>query len=284
MQYPFSEELHNGEINDIWNGLKLEPHTKGQKFFTCAEHLALSLSTDGVPIFKSSSTTLWPVYLIVNNLPPDIRMNSENVITTSLWYGPCKPPMHYLLAPVVRSLEKLATAGITMSTPSGTKTVRAKLQLGIFDLLAKAAVLNMMQFNGKFGCSTCLNPGIHQDGSRIYLPQTAPLRTHAVVNLFAKRAEESGKPVKGIKGCSVLSPIVDLVDSIPVDYMHAVLEGVTRWMLHRWFDSKHHEEAFYMRRYLKSIDQALIRQCPPSEISRSPRSIDSHYFKLLDGL
>lgn len=276
LQYPLSAKLHDGKIHDIWNGEKLKPHTTGQNFYTNPEHLAFSLSTDGVPIFKSSSTSLWPVYLVINNLPPSIRMNSENVITTSLWYGPRKPPIRLLLSPVVKKLEKLATVGITLSTPAGFKTIRGKLQLGVFDLPAKAAVLNMKQFNGEFGCSTCLNPGIYQNRSRIYMPQKFSLRTQRGIQSCAASAVSIGESVNGIKGYSVLSSIVDVVDSVPVDYMHAVLEGVTRWLLHRWFDSKHHGEAFYLGRYLKAIDQALIKQCPPNEISRAPRAIELH--------
>ena len=37
-------------------------------FFTYPEHLGLSLSTHGVPVFKSSPDSLWPVYLTINNL------------------------------------------------------------------------------------------------------------------------------------------------------------------------------------------------------------------------
>ena len=45
--------------------------------------------------------------------------------------------------------------------------------------------------------------------------------------------------VQGILGISPLASLLDLVDSIPVDYMHCVLEGVTRWLPKAWFDSSH---------------------------------------------
>ena len=76
----------------------------------------------------------------------------------------------------------------------------------------------------------------------------------------AEKAVKRATPVLGVKGYSALSPVMDLVDSVPVDYMHAVLEGVTRWLLHKWFDSKHHAEPYYLGRHLKSIDQALLQQ------------------------
>ena len=51
LQYPFDASLRDGAIHDIWNGEKLR---NSREFFSCPEHLAFSLSTDGVPIFKSS--------------------------------------------------------------------------------------------------------------------------------------------------------------------------------------------------------------------------------------
>lgn len=276
LKYPFSSKLRDEVFQDIWNGEMLQGELGTDAFFSAPQNLAFSLFTDGIPLFKSSSTSLWPVYLVVNNLPPSIRMNSENIVLCSLWCGPSKPPMHSLLDPIVKTLEKLATTGIALCTPEGVKIVRGKVVLGIFDLPAKAAVLNMKQFNGEYGCSTCLHPGIHQNGSRVYLPQEMDLRSNVTVHHCAAEAERTGTPNYGIKGVSVLSPVVDLVKSVPVDYMHAVLEGVTRWLLRAWFESKNHSEPYYLGRHLRSIDEALLQQHPPSELSRPPRSISKH--------
>ncbi len=43
----------------------------------------------------------------------------------------------------------------------------------------------------------------------------------------AKEAVENGKLCNGVKGMSETA-IVDLVNGIPIDYMHCVLEGVTK--------------------------------------------------------
>ncbi len=75
--------------------------------------------------------------------------------------------------------------------------VRTKLMFGVFDMPAKAAVLNQKQFNGEFGCPTCLHPGTRLDnGSRIYLPdESAELRTHTTVVQDAVSAATSGETV-----------------------------------------------------------------------------------------
>ena len=93
-----------------------------------SESLALMLSTDGVPLFKSSAD-LWPVFLVILNLPPDIRMNAQNVVLAGLWYGSKKPPMHLLLKPIMQKLDQLYTLGVAVQTPHGLITYRAKLEL-----------------------------------------------------------------------------------------------------------------------------------------------------------
>ena len=36
-------------------------------------HLSLMVNTDGVSIFRSSNYSLWPVYFVINELPPENR-------------------------------------------------------------------------------------------------------------------------------------------------------------------------------------------------------------------
>ena len=86
-----------------------------------------------------------------------------------------------LLKPVVEMLESLYRVGIRMVTQGGVKVVRARLMTCVFDLVAKVPILNMKQFNGEYGCSTCRHPGKHISGTRMYLPDHHPTsqeRTH----------------------------------------------------------------------------------------------------------
>ena len=280
LHYPLSNSLQDGFIHDIWNGNGVKPLTQDGGFLTYPEHLGLSLSTDGVPVFKSSSDSLWPVYLNIYNLPPSIRTNSENTLLCGLWFGPQKPAIKALLQPVVKMLQSLYTVGLTVKVRSGAKTIRAILLNAVFDLVAKAPILNMKQFNGMYGCLVCTHPGTTVSRStRVYLPNIDPppiARTHASVMQAATEAEAGNITVRGIKGISVLAFSLDLVDGIPVDYMHSVLEGVTRWLLHAWFKSENHREAFYLGQSTSHIDDLLLKQRPPSEFSRPPRSIRKH--------
>ena len=46
-------------------------------------------------------------------------------------------------------------------TPEGTKVLKAKLLIGVFDFPAKVSALNVVQYNGYYGCPYCTDKGVH---------------------------------------------------------------------------------------------------------------------------
>ena len=260
-------------LSDVWDGSYL----KSDNDFSTQKEVALSLFTDGVSIFKSAKTTLWPVYLTVLNLHPSIRTLAKNIITAGLWIGPEKPPIDHLLKPISEMLDKLCTTGIEVNlSHSHSEILKAKLVLGIFDLPAKASVLCCKQFNGEYGCTVCLHPGKYLSKRRVYPALPYRERTHQQNKSFARRAIHCRKAIKGIKGVSPLEQYVDLVDCIPVDYMHCVLEGVVKRLMTLWFEPKNHSKVFYLGNVVKEIDNLMMTQTPPNDFKRSPRSIANH--------
>lgn len=121
--------------------------------------------------------------------------------------------------------------------------------LAVFDLPAKAMALNCMQFNGQYGCPYCLDEGTYYTLHRrlYYLPDNTH-QPRSITNMkeWADEAEKTGKPIFGIKGRSILSSHLNVLKCIPIDYMHAVLEGVTKSLIYFWFDSKNHTRNFYL--------------------------------------
>ena len=230
-------------------------------FFSNSCHLALSLTTDGVAIFKSSTKCLWPVYLQILNLPVPARLYAENIVLCGLYFGTSKPDMKLLFKPIIQRIEALSSVGVSINTPNGLNTIRARLVMGSFDLPAKAAVLCTKQFNGQYGCSVCLHPGFRLDnGARIYLPDLFLERNHDSMAAAAEEAEKSECAVDGVLGKSVFTSTQDLVNSFPVDYMHAALEGVVKMLLKYWFNSSYHTCPFYLGRHLDEIDKTLVSQ------------------------
>ena len=203
-------------------------------------------------------------------------MNRDNLATIAIWVGGIKPQMNILLKPLSKTLKRLSSHGVCVKLLDGlVKTVRLRPLFGVFDLIARAPAMNMKQHNGLMGCPTCVHPGGTKQRTRVYLPGTEyPLRTHSSIVSAGIEAQEVGQAVNGIKGRSRLESIVDLVNGIPIDYMHCVLEGVTKKLLEKWMTST--RCACYIGRFVKQIDKKFLKQRPPHEFSRVPRSIEKH--------
>ena len=92
----------------------------------------------------------------------------------------------------------------------------------------------------------------------------------------AQQTLETGAIVEGIIQLSSLASELDLVASIPIDYMHATLESVIKILLNYWFNSVNHGKPYYIGRKVGEIDGVLLKQRPPSEFSCPPRSIEKH--------
>lgn len=76
-----SELGNTSTIEDVYNGNVYQSHFDISGFFhgtTLEErkhqlHLSFQINTDGVAVFKSSIFGVWPVYAVINELPPDAR-------------------------------------------------------------------------------------------------------------------------------------------------------------------------------------------------------------------
>lgn len=67
-------------IDDVYDGSLYKEHfNKNGYFHGSLEdglhelHLSMQINTDGVNIFKSSKFGVWPIYAVINELPPEHR-------------------------------------------------------------------------------------------------------------------------------------------------------------------------------------------------------------------
>lgn len=67
-------DRNNDNIYDIYDGEEYKKHFHPGGFLAEPTNFSLSFNTDGVSIYRTSSKgELWPVYLVINELPPKIR-------------------------------------------------------------------------------------------------------------------------------------------------------------------------------------------------------------------
>ena len=72
-----------------------ELHRKIQRL--CQDtFITLSLNIDGIQPNKGSKKTIWPILLVVNEIPLQHRFSLENLILAGVWPGPIKPSRTYM--------------------------------------------------------------------------------------------------------------------------------------------------------------------------------------------
>lgn len=80
------------------------------------------------------------------------------MLLVGLWADNCEPYMNIFLQPFVKLTNELSTVGFILRLPNnGVANVKFPVCCCV-DSVARAAILNMKQFNGRYGCTFCEHP------------------------------------------------------------------------------------------------------------------------------
>ena len=277
-------------FEDIYDGSEYKKHCS-PGILDFQHNVSLLWNTDGVPVFKLSKFSIWPLYFIINELPFGERTKRENMLFAGLWFGDTKPFMLTFLQPFHSSLRKLETEGVVMKLKLGndTKEIRSKVILlaGTCDLPAKCLVCNSVQYNGSYGCFKCKQKGQsvkvsargHVHAFPFIQPDPyGPKRTHLETLQDADKAVKTSAVVDGIKGPSWFAGLssYDIIKGTAIDYMHGLCLGVMKTMMNLWFASENSNKPFSISELVSKADKRLLEIHPPLEIGRTPRSIEHH--------
>ena len=66
----FERETSPNHVCDVYDGMGYKKH---DDFVRQPGNVSLVVNTDGVKMFNSSSISMWPIWLVVNELPPSER-------------------------------------------------------------------------------------------------------------------------------------------------------------------------------------------------------------------
>lgn len=98
-----------GEMKDVTDGAL---YINTREALNCSKgHLTVTLNSDGSPLFNSSKHSIWPVQLVINELPPSSRL--KNTLVSMLWYGPAHPDMTLLLQAFTDQMRSFNNKGVT---------------------------------------------------------------------------------------------------------------------------------------------------------------------------
>uniref|UniRef100_A0A7M5VGZ4 Uncharacterized protein n=1 Tax=Clytia hemisphaerica TaxID=252671 RepID=A0A7M5VGZ4_9CNID len=104
---PRTRDSNSTVIKDVYDGKFYKDLIKDGYFENDGINLTCQLNTDGVSLFRSSTFSVWPVYLRINELPPLLRKSKEFKILPGLWFGKKKPYMRTFLRPIVDAMKNL---------------------------------------------------------------------------------------------------------------------------------------------------------------------------------
>ncbi|KAK3107860.1 hypothetical protein FSP39_023692 [Pinctada imbricata] len=283
------KKKNSSAIEDIHDGKLYQELSKpgGPLSADFPYNISLTWNTDGIPIFKSSKVSIWPLYLTINELPVKQRMQTENMILYGLWFGESKPFMGRFTKPLISTLEMLESDGIDLEINGQTYNSKAFLICGTADLPAKSLVMNCNQFNGQYSCLRCLHPGETFKTSKGGTVRVFPFdsskpepkkRTMQECIDNSIEAVNTRSVVNGMKGPSFLMTLskYDFVRSSSIDYMHGVLLGITKLLINLWTSGSHSKEKFSISSSISVIDERLKKIKPPSYVTRIPRTISNH--------
>ena len=244
-----------------------------------AHDLTLSFNTDGVPLFHSSKTSIWPVLLAINEMP--MYLKNRYVLMAGLWVGKGKIVPDLVFPYIVKQLNSLQDTPVRWKLRQEDIISRVYVISVAVDSPARCLVQGHTQFNGEFGCNWCEQQGV----------VVAKGRGHARVYPLEQCASRSGLEYKNqvmsrnfTKGIQTASPLLllrnfDVVKGLSVDYMHCVLLGVTRtffsgiWM-------KCYAEPYYLGKLIDAVEDRWLSIRVPDEIRRLPRSLrERKYWK-----
>ena len=109
----------------------------------------------------------------------------------------------------------------------------------------------------------------------LYLPSEPHIPKEPEV--WARKAEEILKPIFGIKGFSMLMKFIT-IHHVPIDYLHAILQGITKQFLECWINSEYSDHRFYLGNNIADIDAYLLNIKPLHEFRSTPRPIRKGLF------
>jgi len=238
----------------LYKGL-CEAFSGSEHLLSAVHEIKLAFNVDGVPVFSSSSYSLWPLLCYAMNVRP------YKVFIVAVYGGKSKPHDLMFLQQAVDELKSLMDAGLCIN---GNK-LKCIPVMCVCDAVARAMVKCVKQYSGYYGCDKCAQKGEYV-GRMTYPECNALLRNDSSFRSFANSQHHVGvSPF-----CSLA---VDMIAFFPVDYMHQVCLGVMKRLLLCWTVGDKKSKLSCSQKAQVNVRISQFRLCVSKEFSRKPRSL-----------
>jgi hypothetical protein len=228
-----------------------------QHFFELGQrNIQYQVNIDGLPLYKSSSTQLWPILGKVVGI-------ESGPFLIGAYCGSSKPKnIDEFLKAFVMEAKALAEDGFEIN---GCKFV-ASIACFICDAPARAFLKQIKGHTGYDGCERCVQKGFHVESRMTYPLIDAEKRTDEVFSLMGYESHQ-------LDASPLLTLQVGLVSGFVLDSMHLVYLGVTRRLLHMWTKGPRPTKLSHLQVDIISEKLSALQPHVPSEFARKPRSL-----------
>ena len=228
-----------------------------EETMACIQEVSISLNIDGLPLFKSTCKSLWPVLCSINIKP-------VVVFPIVLTFGKSKPRNLDFLTDLVNELTDVLENGLAFKE----RVLLVSLSCIVCDAPAKSFVKGIKQYSGYYGCDMCDQKGVWLE-SRI---------TYQDIDNLQIRTDESFRNRRQVEHHNNVTPFcllpIDMINTFSIDYMHQVCLGVTKKLLNLWIKGDHNVKL--SSNQVNEISSRLIqlKKDIPNIFSRKPRGLD----------
>lgn len=235
---------------------------KKKKVFPELHSIELFVNIDGLPLFKSSKTQLWPILG---------TFGKSEVFLIALFASNSKPTSsEEFLEDFIQESNSLTDTGIEIDNVMYTFSVKAF----ICDAPARAFLKSIISHTGYDACERCEVQGKYESHRIIYIDdQEFPLRTTEKFNLFNYPGHQKH-----------LSPLtqtpISCINNFILDYMHLCCLGVMKRMIVFLVRGPRLCKLSNIQIQEISNNLLLLNGSMPTEFNRQPRSLsDLAYWK-----
>ena len=217
--------------------------------------LRLAFNIDGVPLYKSSSQSFWPILCSIENV------EDKRPFVVAIYSGSSKPELDSYLKDFVNEIADIVENGIVFDS------IKYKIIIHCFicDAPARAFIKQCKSHSGYYSCEKCTVKGVHKNKSISFEETNCQLRTD---DSFKKRVQ-----IEHHVGESPLEKLnIGMVSQFPCDPMHLLYLGVMRKLLHLWCYVRPYKMAPHNKSVLNNfLDN--VSKWTPLEFSRKPRNL-----------
>ena len=228
----------------------------GYDFLETETEIMCDFNVDGLPLYKSSRKTIWPI------LGAFANMKNKPSFLVGAWVGEGHPKSSDLFfEDFCKELKTLKNNGRLIGNNKNTK--KFTLRAIICDAPAKAFCKSVKYHNSNNGCHECDQTGFRFQHTPVYNIVSGKLRTDESFSTRADEQHHNNQHQSMLEKSSI-----GMVSQFPIDPMHLVDLGIAKKMLMLIVES-------FDKNTLDKASQEYVEFAAytPMEFARKPRDL-----------